>query len=237
VDKFVLDAFNEAEVEYGCSKHPVSKIYVCLSEPLNKKSHLPQGFQRTVVEDGKRGVFVVYISCAQVDYRFYSQIGYGVFHVLYPDVSDTYAEGLAMLFGRDMSLQSGHPDPLPDQSSDQSAGATELALGMDLRFSSSAHTFRPFRLHAQSMIQAIRSKIGVRKTRLLMTCLSRDKHGTYVNVNQWLSLLSNGERQDAIKIIRSHTEEIEQSIPPHYRFELPSNNWSLERPALVRPIK
>jgi hypothetical protein len=205
VRNFVYKALTEAEHEYGKPQYPIGRIIVCLSEPLSKESKLERHFQETDLEDEKKGILVIYTSCAPDDPYFYGQLAHEVLHLLRPRLCDPYMEGLATLFSEEFFKKSG----LSWQAWDNYFASGE----------------EPFYGQSFRMMRELERKLGPMKLHTMLgRCGVNSSGNEYVDIDRWLTSLSEDERREAIYIINKHALAIKQCIPTDdgYVFLVPS---------------
>lgn len=200
VYNFATKTLIEAEKIFGKPAIPVKQLLIF---------QRPGTRCQTIVMDEDKGIFCVFISCKPDSQQFQGNLGHELMHLLNAKLFDPYVEGLCSLYGERAITGDD-----PKSNSDRTA-FKKLVLET------------PFYSETYLMLKEIEDNVDADhfKKFLDYAVYDRGHHWMHIDIDKWLSSLSQEERDQSMRIIQKYSDGIERTMQKNgaYTFVRPKS--------------
>ena len=183
ISSFVQSGFNYSQQLYGQPRIAVKKVNLNLNTtPL------------TSLENENQGEFTIYLSRKPSEYAFHGQLSHEIFHLLNAQLLDCYAEGLATVFAEKMltrnNLNWSGWEQYFQQGSEPFYGLTYL------------------------MMKEVSDTAGSANMSSLLNFAvdNPSKSWMRIDIDGWLSSMSDRVKIEVEKVINKHINQVEQVV-------------------------
>lgn len=177
---------------------------------------LPQKFSATAIIDESKAV--IFLSAKPGDgFPFYGQLGHEIFHLVNPEIMDSYMEGLATLFSKRLMEQLGYN------------------WSWCLEFFKKGG--EPFYGQTYFMVQDIELVVGWKKI-LELPEYWRNTGGRakQIDINAWIDTLDPSDKATVENIIARYSPVVNkcrQTMKKKYAFAIPNSYYFMVLPDMV----
>lgn len=101
---FVADVLKQAVNEFGEPVHPVEQVLLRRSRKSRefKNYRVREDFSLTECQDATAGIYVIYLGMGPDDPDYFAFLAHECAHLLNPQITDWYMEGMATLFSEEV---------------------------------------------------------------------------------------------------------------------------------------
>jgi len=191
----LVKSLDHAQLTIGSPVIPISKVNLRLSKPLKSHYHLKTGFQLTEISNDEKGEFTIYVSRTPQEYAFAGQLAHEVAHLLNPNITDAYYEGLCTVFAE---------EHLKTNNLDFSGWLKFFEKNRD-----------PFYSQTYFLMREIFDEVGQEAMMNFHLYTLNNTHNTQqlaIDIEKWLQTLGRSQQAAVKNIINQHADLIQESI-------------------------
>ena len=206
-EAFLARVLDVARAEFGEPAIPINTILLRRSRKTEEamRYRIGEDFSLTECVDPTNGLFVVYIGVDPGHSNYYALLAHEGAHLLNPQVTDWYMEGIATVF------------------SEQACAAAGEAWG-DWKRHFMQSRRDPYAL-SYRMMSELREAFPEHYP-LLMHCIAPNGNGSArwqrIDIDQWIGSLPEGRSEEALKIIDPYIDVLRRHTGELYDFTVPS---------------
>ncbi|MEB3339242.1 hypothetical protein [Okeania sp.] len=181
---FVQSGFNYSQELYGQPKIPVKKVNLNLNTTA-----------LTSLDDPNQAKFTIYLSRKPSEYAFHGQLAHEIFHLLNAELLDCYAEGLATVFAEKM--------------------LTRNNLNWNGWEQYFQQGYEPFYGLSYLMMKEVSETAGAANMSRFLDFVvtnNSDEKWMDVDIDQWLSSMSDNVKNEVKKVINKHIIQVKQVV-------------------------
>jgi hypothetical protein len=190
VRQFFDGALADAIKWLGYPRLPIKTVHLRLSRKLDPSDNIKEHFQLCELVSEQNGEFAIYTSKDSSDPLFHGQFAHEIAHLLDPQFSDAYVEGLNTLFAEWVVNKYGF---------EWSSWASRYTNGGD-----------PFYAHTYHMLKDISDSIGRASLKNMLQFSENvlDSNKRRIAIYRWLDTLCDSQRRSVIDIIQNYLPDI-----------------------------
>ena len=181
---FVTEGFDYAVELYGEPRVAVNKVNLQLhSRPL------------TAINNPQTGDFTIYLNRRPAEYAFYGQLSHEIGHLLNAQLLDCYVEGMSMVFAEKMLKRKGL---------DWSGWESYFRQGYEPLYGSTYFMMKE--------VAGIAGQANMQRFLSFAAYNDETQKWMHVDINGWLSAMSNYVRTEVKKVINKHLPDVRKAV-------------------------
>jgi hypothetical protein len=206
-DAFLAEVLDLAQTEFGEPAIPINQILLRRSRKTSvaRRYRIGEDFSLTECVDPTNGLFVVYIGVDPGHSNYYALLAHECVHLLNPQITDWYMEGIATVF------------------SEQACSALGKEWGDWKRHFIKSHR-DPYALSYRMMSELL--DVFPDHYPRLMYCTAPNGNGSArwqrIDIDWWIGSLPEGRDQEALDIIEPYVDVLRKHTGTLYDFAVPS---------------
>lgn len=206
-DAFLNQVLELARAEFGEPAIPIKQILLRRSRKTQeaRRYRIGEDFSLTECVDATNGLFAVYIGVDPGHSNYYALLAHECVHLLNPQVTDWYMEGIATVF------------------SEQACSAMGEAWG-DWKHHFIESRRDPYAL-SYRMMSELRDAFPNHYP-LLVHCTAPNGNGSAqwqrIDIDQWIGLLPDERHEEALDLIEPYVKVLRKNTGKLYDFTVPS---------------
>lgn len=203
---FITNALERAVLEFGEPVVPVKKVLLRRSRKTEVASSylIKEDFTNTSCIDPTNGVFVIFMGNDPDHEDYYGLLGHECTHLINPQITDWYMEGIATVFSEEFCAAEG-----------RSWGEWKRHFRKS-RKDPYAVSYR--------MMKKLKATFPEEYSQLVNCSVQNPKNAQWLwtDINIWLDRLSAAQREEAVNIIQPHVKLLSHRVNEQYGFIVPS---------------
>jgi hypothetical protein len=206
-DDFLFQVLDLARAEFGEPVIPIKTILLRRSRKTQeaRRYRIGEDFSLTECVDPANGLFVVYIGVDPGHSNYHALLAHECVHLLNPQVTDWYMEGIATVF------------------SEQACSATGQAWG-DWKHHFMKSQRDPYALSYRMMVELCDAFPDHYPS--LVHCIAPNGSGSAqwlrIDIDQWIAALPDERHEEALNIIGPYVDGLRRHTGKLYDFTVPS---------------